>query len=1165
MISIILLCSCFLFSQNIIDISSISCDSEQRNINIPILGGNLKPEFQPPWDDSTYLNKLNALEIQMLRWPGAEASNFFSWHSGTFIPCYKWEEAPCIPHNSAQSGSSYCQDPICESNGVNYYARDYQTDVNGDSTLLDGCSKSVNISSNFASNYIKATQEDLQKQLFPLFVLNVLSPDYYHIDQDFIDNHIDSTTCAIVGNGTYDEGEEFEDLNANGVYDDGEEFSDAYPTKVNSIQAQIDSICYVIEEFDIDANKVHIQLSNEPWHNQDYKFDIWQNGGDYAQDMIEAAEIIRATSCGINVKIGLSGDVHSFEICNDGECDPDNNPNDRRCNWNQLMWEQITSEGKQDLFDAVSFQEYGGIRKMKIPNDDCFDLVSGELNGNCDLEEDDVWRNVRWLNDDIDSTDYGFLFREFGEQAGGTPPSTDPEYNTIIMNYFNQWLPLQVDRNLNTLNGEAIDWEDEETIEQCGDGYDGLYPELLHNFDKEVWITEYEPLLLDGENLYLKPYQGGWPHAILFLYSTLGYITETSNLKVLINNNVNGFAGNYRLIDSYSYADNVIGTNQCRYICDGGGCDGDDERDLCKNKYPSLSPKGELMRLLNQLAWKNNQIEKINFGEEIGTTHIKRFDFLWNYYPKDLYGWKFSDNGTYTSSDDCLEASDHDYLFINVSENEYHINFDDCDSYEYQVKKSNNMFAKNYHHVTAETYTTVPYPDQDDHVVFTWEFTEQADYNNSGGLFEGTDRIGQDSGLINSNSEDSVLVIPPSSVVQVMYQGPSNGGNCTVDMIQFSSNWNLISFDVESENNMPEEMFEDQIANNNLIVITGYDEGAQYFDPNQPSFLNTLTSINAGYGYWVKLINQDIVSFSGIALNSDYTISLDPDWNLISYWMQESQSIEDAFSGLVNENNLVVATGYDQGAQYFDPDQPSFLNTLTTLNNGFGYWVKVNEAVDGFQYPEASGGSAKTTPRETNSAITKTNVFMFANGSVSFDYTEHTVGEMVNITTESGLLVGEMEILENGYLMTGAIYGDDLTTEVIDGALEDEALIFTYNEQASEPLYVSFTGNMELKRVDLTFKNLPQTFSLHQNYPNPFNPITSLRYDLPEQAQVTLTIYDLIGREVTQLVNTTQEPGFKSVQWNATDMHGKPVSAGVYLYQIRAGEFVQTRKMVLLK
>jgi len=94
---------------------------------------------------------------------------------------------------------------------------------------------------------------------------------------------------------------------------------------------------------------------------------------------------------------------------------------------------------------------------------------------------------------------------------------------------------------------------------------------------------------------------------------------------------------------------------------------------------------------------------------------------------------------------------------------------------------------------------------------------------------------------------------------------------------------------------------------------------------------------------------------------------------------------------------------------------------------------------------------------------------------------------------------------------------------------------------------------------------VPTTFALHPAYPNPFNPITTLRYNLPEDAEVTLAIYDLMGREVTRLVNTTQEPGFRSVQWGAIDSFGKPVSAGVYLYQIRASDYVQTKKMVLLK
>ncbi len=95
--------------------------------------------------------------------------------------------------------------------------------------------------------------------------------------------------------------------------------------------------------------------------------------------------------------------------------------------------------------------------------------------------------------------------------------------------------------------------------------------------------------------------------------------------------------------------------------------------------------------------------------------------------------------------------------------------------------------------------------------------------------------------------------------------------------------------------------------------------------------------------------------------------------------------------------------------------------------------------------------------------------------------------------------------------------------------------------------------------------NLPTDYALHQNYPNPFNPNTIIRYDLPEAAQVTITITDLLGREVRQLIAGKQDPGWKSVTWDATDAAGKPVSAGVYLCQIRAGDFIHTKKMVLLK
>ena len=90
-------------------------------------------------------------------------------------------------------------------------------------------------------------------------------------------------------------------------------------------------------------------------------------------------------------------------------------------------------------------------------------------------------------------------------------------------------------------------------------------------------------------------------------------------------------------------------------------------------------------------------------------------------------------------------------------------------------------------------------------------------------------------------------------------------------------------------------------------------------------------------------------------------------------------------------------------------------------------------------------------------------------------------------------------------------------------------------------------------------------YKLIKNYPNPFNPVTTLRYDLPENSHVNITIYDMLGRQVKNLINQTQDAGYRSVRWNATDDYGKPVSAGIYLYQIQAGEFVQTKKMMLLK
>ena len=106
------------------------------------------------------------------------------------------------------------------------------------------------------------------------------------------------------------------------------------------------------------------------------------------------------------------------------------------------------------------------------------------------------------------------------------------------------------------------------------------------------------------------------------------------------------------------------------------------------------------------------------------------------------------------------------------------------------------------------------------------------------------------------------------------------------------------------------------------------------------------------------------------------------------------------------------------------------------------------------------------------------------------------------------------------------------------------------------------SGCDQVSIIDETF---PITYNLHNAYPNPFNPVTTLRYNLPEDGLVTITIYDMMGRIVKTMVNSEQTAGYKSVQWNATNNAGHPVSAGLYLYTLQAGDFRQVKKMVLLK
>jgi len=102
----------------------------------------------------------------------------------------------------------------------------------------------------------------------------------------------------------------------------------------------------------------------------------------------------------------------------------------------------------------------------------------------------------------------------------------------------------------------------------------------------------------------------------------------------------------------------------------------------------------------------------------------------------------------------------------------------------------------------------------------------------------------------------------------------------------------------------------------------------------------------------------------------------------------------------------------------------------------------------------------------------------------------------------------------------------------------------------------------------LTIRNtdgLPETFALQQNYPNPFNPTTTISYQLPKAENVRITIFDLAGRRVRDLINETKAPGSYTAQWDGKNQLGGQVASGLYIYQIQAGQFTQSRKMLFMK
>ncbi len=154
--------------------------------------------------------------------------------------------------------------------------------------------------------------------------------------------------------------------------------------------------------------------------------------------------------------------------------------------------------------------------------------------------------------------------------------------------------------------------------------------------------------------------------------------------------------------------------------------------------------------------------------------------------------------------------------------------------------------------------------------------------------------------------------------------------------------------------------------------------------------------------------------------------------------------------------------------------------------------------------------------------------------------------------------IEKLKVWEN----IGFIKGNGTSTELKSYSFVDKDL--TSGKYQYRLKQIDFNGSFEYSNVISVELDLPTKFTLEQNYPNPFNPSTIISYRLPVSSKVTLKVYDVLGREVVTLVDEYRPAGIYEVEFNPESSIKNPAS-GIYFYQLKTGEFLETKKMILIK
>ena len=401
-------------------------------------------------------------------------------------------------------------------------------------------------------------------------------------------------------------------------------------------------------------------------------------------------------------------------------------------------------------------------------------------------------------------------------------------------------------------------------------------------------------------------------------------------------------------------------------------------------------------------------------------------------------------------------------------------------------------------------------------------------------------------------------------------------------VIPLSAGWNIFSaFTIP---NNPDLLSIVQPLIDGGVLTTVIDESGARIQEFMGSWINGIGDFEFSEGYYIKTTGDIDLVVEGVRAECPAPVQLGAGWNIVGYPLSRPQDAMSAVQPLIDAGLLITVIN-ESGAR-IQEFMGSWINGIGNFDAGEGYYIKVSGEIEWFL---DEGEAAKASVASSNPVrgvhfepIYSGNPFKpmgiyivdaFIDGNIMEDGDEialfdgkHCVGS--SLVTEE-IVTGDFWIVasQDDGETSGFAEHNPIAVKVWDCSEEMEIRnvevqwLGKDGEEISAPAFEGLGA--AFARINST--NIPSDFELSQNYPNPFNPETVIEFAIPEETHVKMVIYDVLGREVSTLIDKKLKANYHSVKWGGLNQYGKQVSSGIYFYRIQTASFHQAKKMVFIR